>query len=114
MSILSHIFPSLVLSEGEEEVNHDDRDDADHNAEDVAAAANDNNNNDNKDNYDTIMPPKEKPAAATKTAEKKTNKDGQIMHLPAPKLRKISTSQSRRKTPSPSCTMQSVRSTTLT
>ncbi len=54
---MSHTFPSLVLSEGEEE------DDTDHNVKDVAAA---NDYDDNKDNDGTSMPPKVKPLAATK------------------------------------------------
>ncbi len=41
-------FPSLVISEGEED------DDADHNAENVATA----NDNDDNDDNDTTMPPK--------------------------------------------------------
>jgi hypothetical protein len=49
MLIVSHLFPSLVFSEGEEE------DEVDHNAKDVAAAADNNNNdNDHKDNDNTI------------------------------------------------------------
>jgi hypothetical protein len=53
---VSHTFPSLVLSEGEEE------DDADHDAKDVPAAADDNDNN-KEDNDGTSMPPKVKPVA---------------------------------------------------
>ncbi len=84
MLIVSHIFPSLVLSEGEEE------DDADHNAKDIAAAA-DNDDNDDEDNDGTTMPPKVKPMAmaAMKTAKKKPKKADEITHLPAPKLPEI-------------------------
>ncbi len=84
MLIVSHIFPSLVLSEGEEEDN------ADHNAKDIAAAAKD-DNNDDKNNDGTITPPKVKPvaAAAMKTAVIKPKKDHEIKHLPAPKLPEI-------------------------
>jgi hypothetical protein len=90
MSIVSHIFPSLVLSEGEEEVNHDDKVNMNHDAKDVAAPAATNNND--KDNNDTIMLPKVKLAAATaatKIAAKKPKKDDEIMHLSTPKLPKI-------------------------
>jgi hypothetical protein len=85
---VSHTFPSLVLSEGEEE------DDANHNAEDVTAAADNNDNDDNdNDNDSTSMPPKVKPmaTAATKTAKKKTKKADEITHLPARKLPNIRT-----------------------
>jgi hypothetical protein len=66
---VSHTFPSLILSECEEE------DIADHNAKDVAAPAND-DNNDKEDNNGTSMPPKMKPVATAvmKTAQKKTKK----------------------------------------
>jgi hypothetical protein len=88
MSIVSHIFPSLIFSEGEEEVDHDNKDNAVNDAEDTAN--NDNGvDNDNEDDK-TIILPKEKPAAAKKTAAKKQNKDDEIMHLPAPKLPTIS------------------------
>jgi hypothetical protein len=88
---VSLTFPSLVISEGEEEDNKD------HDAEDVAATAdvnddveeNDSNDNDN----DATMPPKVKPmtVAALKTAEKKTKKADEITLLPAPKLPNIRT-----------------------
>ncbi len=83
---MSHTFPSLVLTEGEEE------DDADHDAEDVAAAAAA-ADNDDEDNDGTSMPPKVKPvaAAAAKTAKKKTKEADEITHLPAPKLPEIRT-----------------------
>ncbi len=83
---MSHTFPSLVLSEGEEE------DDVDHDVEDVAATV-DSNDNDNKDNNGTSMPPKVKPlaVAAAKTAKKKTTKADEVTHLPVPKLPKIRT-----------------------
>ncbi len=83
---MTHIFPS-----GEEEVNHNDKDHADHNAKDTAAAADDNINDNDEDNDGTILPHKVKPVAtaATKTFLKKPKKDDEIMHLPAPKLPKI-------------------------
>ncbi len=94
---MSLTFPSLVISEGEEE------DDLDHDAEDVAATAavddneeenNDDDDDDNDDNDDDeTMPPKVKPvtAAASKTAKKKTKKADEIALLPAPKLPDIRT-----------------------
>jgi hypothetical protein len=83
MSIVSHIFPSLILSKIEEEVNHDNKDNADNDTKD---AANDNNgdDNNNKDN-NTLMLPKEKPVAEQKTAAIKQNKDDKITHLPTSK-----------------------------
>jgi hypothetical protein len=76
MLIVSHIFPSLVLSEGKEE------DDMDYNAKDVAAAAGD-DNKDDEVNGGTSMPPKMKPmaAAATKTVKKTPEKADEITHL---------------------------------
>ncbi len=98
-----HIFPSLILSEGEEE------DDADHNAEDVAAtAAAAANDDDNKDNDSTSVPPKVKPmaAAATKTAKKKQRRQMKLFISLSPSCKISGPSQSRWKTPSPSPTMQ--------
>ncbi len=91
--IVSLTFPSLVISEGEEE------DDKDHVAEDIAATADvdddeeENDDDDDDDNDDATMPPKVKPltAAASKTAEKKTKKADEIALLPAPKLPDIRT-----------------------
>jgi hypothetical protein len=90
MSIVSHIFPSLILSEnGEEEVDHDNEDAADDDTKDTT-------NNDNGDDNDyednkTLMPSKEKLVAAQKTAAKEQNEDGKIMQLPVPKPPAIST-----------------------
>ncbi len=82
MLILSLTFPSLVISEGEEEDN------VDHNAKDAAATTNDDDDDNNDDNNNTTMPPKVKPVtvAASKTAKKKTKKADEIALLPAPKL----------------------------
>jgi hypothetical protein len=85
MSTVSYIFPS-----GEDEVNHDNEDNTNHDAEDPTTSAKEDDNCDNEDNNNTIMPPKEKPTAAMKTAAKKPKKDGEITNLPAPKLPKIS------------------------
>jgi hypothetical protein len=88
--IVSHIFPSLVLSEnGEEKVNHDNEDNIENNTKD-STNYNNGDNNDNEDN-NTLMPPKEKPAAAWKTAAKNQNKDDKITHLLATKPPAIST-----------------------
>jgi hypothetical protein len=74
-------FPSLFISEVEEEDN------ADHDAKDVAAADNDaDNNGDEGDNDEAAMPPKVKPVApaATKTAAMKPAPKTETTTLPAP------------------------------
>ncbi len=82
---MSLTFPSLVISDGEEE------DDTDHDAEDIAAAKND-DNDDNNDDDNATMPPKAKlvTAAASKPAKKKAKKAEEIAHLPAPDIRTYS------------------------
>jgi hypothetical protein len=74
---VSHVFSSLVLSEGEVEDNMH------HDAEDIAAAADDDDDNDddNKNNNGTSMPPKVKPMAAAKKPAATT----ETMTLPAPR-----------------------------
>ncbi len=76
---MSHIFSSLVLSEGEEE------DDMHHNAKDVATA-DDDNNNDKGNNNKATTPPKVKPVAtaAIKTVMKKPTATTETMTLPTP------------------------------
>ncbi len=73
---MSHTFPSLALSEDEEEG------DTDYDAEDVAAADDDNDDDDYKeDNDGKSMPPKVKPV----TAVKKSATTTEMKTLPTPR-----------------------------
>ncbi len=103
MLIVSHIFPSLILSEGAEEVNHNDKDDADDN---------------------TGTPPTTMTTTTTQSCHPKRSLQQQRRLLQKSKTRMIRSrfflpssclqsppSQSRWLTPSPSRTTQTARTT---
>jgi hypothetical protein len=106
MLIVCHIFPSHVLPEGEEEVNHNDKEGTDHNAKDaplLPPTPTTTTTKKQQHNHATQREARGSKEDCYKKSQRRMMRS--CISLP-PSHPKSQTSQSRQKTPSLSCTTQ--------